>query len=69
MSFKDKLKTHLRVHGYITPALAFAVYGKFNGLAQRILDLRDEGWDIETQKLVDEEGKGYARYILCGAPD
>ena len=68
MSFKDKLKTHLQTHGYITPALSFAVYGKFNGLAQRIQDLRNEGWEIDTQLGQDDEGKSYARYILKGVP-
>lgn len=68
MSFKDQLKNHLMHHGYITPALAFAVYGKLNGLAQRIMDLRDEGWDIDTLIEVDDAGKSYARYILAGTP-
>lgn len=68
MSFKSKLATHLRVHGYITPALAFAVYGKFNGLAQRIMDLRDEGWEIDTNVEIDDDGKRYPRYVLTGAP-
>lgn len=65
MSFKDKVANHLVLHGYITPALAFAVYGKMNGLAQRILDLRDSGWEIETEQCIDDEGKKYVRYIYC----
>ena len=65
---KALIGAHLERHGYITPMIHFAVYGKMNGLPQRIRDLRESGWSIETRLQLDDDGKAYPKYILRGAP-
>ena len=66
---KRRIGEHLKKHGYITPMVHFAVYGKMNGLPQRVRDLRESGWSIETKLYIDDAGKTYPKYILRGAPD
>lgn len=56
---------HLTYHGYITPGIWLLVYGKTNGLAQRISDLRARRWKIDTVREKDDTGKNMVKYILC----
>ena len=53
-------------HGPITPIEALDRFGCFR-LAARIKNLRDAGYDIETER-VTENDKTYARYHLVGEP-
>lgn len=55
---------HLVYHGYITPGIWLLVYGKTNGLAQRISDLRKRRWQIDTVTAKDDTGKNMVTYIL-----
>lgn len=65
MTRLDTVKTHLREHGYITGGIALLEYGMTNGLPQRILDLRREGWDIETDTMQEKvSGRTVTRYRL-----
>ncbi len=60
---------HLMNHGYITNLIYFGTYGKHNGLAQRIHDLRGRGWKIATIEDSDDRGKPFARYVLVATPE
>lgn len=65
MTRLETVRSHLREHGYITPGIAMLEYGMTNGLAQRILDLRREGWEIETDTVVERlSGRTVTRYHL-----
>ena len=52
----------------MTPAVAIIVFGRTNGLAARIADLRREGYSIETQVREDAMGRSYPKYVLKGTP-
>ena len=52
---------HIREHGSVTPkeAMAFGCYR----LAARVMDLREDGWAIVTER-EEHEGGEHARYRL-----
>jgi len=53
---------HLEERGTITPMDALTDYGCFR-LGARIYELRQRGYDIETE-MVSSGGKRYARYRI-----
>lgn len=57
----NHIKDHLRSGRTISPLEALGLYGVFR-LAARIKELRDQGWDIETENRRDPNGKKYAVY-------
>ena len=58
---------HLYEIGSLTPLQALRLYGCFR-LAARIKDLRDEGFDIETE-IVRRGKKRFAKYVLEAYPE
>ncbi len=60
---RDKVESHLRNTGHISPAEARLVHG-IERLAPRICELRDDGMAIDTTDAVDEAGNGYTRYVF-----
>lgn len=58
MSQKTKILKHLKDGNSLTPIDALNKFGTFR-LAARISDLRQDGYNIET-----DNSKGYARYFL-----
>lgn len=62
-----RILEYLRNHKSITPIDALASIGCFR-LSARIKDLRDEGYNILTEMVTEENEKGevkrYARYFL-----
>lgn len=60
---------HLKKHGSITPFEALQEYGCFR-LGARIWDLRDMGYEIDTEMETKKNRNGravtYARYRLKG---
>jgi len=66
MTRKETVALHLEEHGYITPGIAMLEYGMTNGLAQRILDLRADGWAIDTRSRPSAiSGRTITRYVLA----
>ncbi len=66
LSLKPQAKTvlrHLRRKGHISPAEALIVYG-ISRLAASIYDLRNVGYDIETEIKHDAQNHKYARYTM-----
>lgn len=59
----DHIKAHLKSGRTITPLEALGLYGVFR-LAARVKELRDRGWNIETEIRNDPNGKVYATYSL-----
>ena len=59
----QKILENLESGKTISPAEALVWAGCFR-LAARIKDLRDAGYDIETDMKADENGRRYARYRL-----
>lgn len=55
--------SHLRKHGDITRLKADKVYGIVN-LPDCILKLRNVGYDITTERPVDDAGVRYVRYVF-----
>jgi hypothetical protein len=64
----DHLKAHLKSGKTITPLEALGLYGVFR-LAARIKELREKGWNIETEIKYDPNGKTYATYKLAPQQD
>lgn len=64
MTQLEHLKRHLKSGRSITPLEALGLYGIFR-LAARIKELRDKGWDINTDIRNDPNGKIYATYGLA----
>lgn len=62
MSQKDRILNHLQQNNGITAIEALNEIGCFR-LSARIKDLRDEGYDIETE-MVSRNGKKFAKYKL-----
>lgn len=69
MTQTEMILGHLKEHGSITPLEAIRDYGIMR-LGARIWDLRDKGYEIETQTETKKnrfgENVSYARYILRG---
>lgn len=59
----DVLLKHLKANDHITQLEAIGLYRIFN-LKGRINELRDRGYDIDTDMRTDATGKRYARYVL-----
>jgi len=54
---------HLEMKGSISALEAMSLYRIFR-LAARVKDLRNQGYEIETNMKEDTTGKPYARYVL-----
>ena len=69
MTQTERIIKHLKEHGSITPLEAIKEYG-ITRLGARIWDLRDLGYDIETQTETSKNRFGdktsYAKYVLKG---
>ena len=67
MTQTERVIKHLKEHGSITPLEAIKEYG-ITRLGARIRDLRDLGYDIETQTETSKNRFGdktsYAKYVL-----
>lgn len=65
----ERVIKHLKEYGSITPLEAIREYG-ITRLGARIWDLRDFGYDIETQTETSKNRFGekisYAKYVLKG---
>jgi len=61
MSKKDKIRTHLKRYGSITPLAALAKYGCYR-LGARIFELR-ETMQIRTD-IIEKNGSRFAKYVL-----
>lgn len=61
-SAKQKLRDWIISGKAITPLQALNRFGIFR-LSARVLEMRNEGYDIET-KMVEQNGKTFARYQL-----
>lgn len=62
MSQCDDIRAHLEA-GYSLTALEALQRFQCFRLAARIRDLRDEGMEVESEMVLDEDtGKSYARY-------
>lgn len=59
---REQILSHLVNIGPITPLEALSLYGCFR-LGARIWDLRDMGYDIQTE-WEESNGKRYARYRI-----
>jgi hypothetical protein len=57
----EAILIHLKTKGSITPIDALMLFGCFR-LGARIFELREQGHNIETERVTDERGKNYARY-------
>ncbi len=62
MSQENDILYHLRNIGSLTPLDALQKYGCFR-LGARILELRQEGYDIKTT-MIEYNGKRFANYSL-----
>ena len=63
ISQTQKILKHLKTGQSLTPIRALNWYGIMR-LAARIIELREAGYNIETQMLVTRDGKRYATYRL-----
>lgn len=64
MSQTERILYHLKHKGGLTPLDALSQFGSFR-LGARINDLRNEGFDIRTIMVKDDQnGKRYAKYVL-----
>ena len=59
----QKILEYLKSGKTISPGEALVWAGSFR-LAARIKELRDAGYNIQTEMKADENGKRYARYRL-----
>ena len=62
MTQSDQILAHLKSGNSITPLEALNLFGCFR-LGARILDLRKEGYDIQTE-IIHSAGKHFAKYYL-----
>lgn len=58
-----KTLNYLRNSGTLTPLVAFSLWGTMR-LSAQIHDLREAGYEIDTEIRVDEEGQRYSAYTL-----
>ena len=67
MTQTERVIKHLKEYGSITPLEAIREYG-ITRLGARIWDLRDLGYDIETETSKNRFGDktSYAKYVLKG---
>jgi glutamate synthase domain-containing protein 2 len=66
LSLKPQAKTvlrHLKKKGHISPAEALIVYG-ISRLAASIYDIRNVGYEVDTEVKHDAQNHKYARYTL-----
>ena len=63
-SQRELLLAHLKSGRSITPLEALMKYGIFR-LAARIWDLRNQGYLIDQEIVVDQNNKKYSRYWLA----
>lgn len=66
MTQNEMVLGHLKREGSITPLVALSLYGVYR-LSARINDLREEGHDIETERIDLPHLKHCARYKLIKA--
>jgi hypothetical protein len=59
---RQRVLHHLAEAGHVSPSEARTVLG-VERLAPRIMELRREGYNIETEVAVDTRGRKYARYV------
>ena len=64
MSQNQKILNHLKTGAHITPLEAMGLFGVFR-LAARIFELRNQGYNIETDVQSDGTGRTYSRYRLA----
>lgn len=62
-SQKQRILEHLQSKRSITPLEALELYGCLS-LAQRIQELRDSGYSIDTELETISSGKRFAKYTL-----
>jgi len=62
-SQKEQIRAYLESGGKITPIAALRFWGCFR-LGARINNLRNEGMNIKTEMITDENGKHFAEYSL-----
>lgn len=60
---RTRILNHLREGHDITPLKALGLFGSYR-LGARVWDLRQEGYDIQSEILSDGQGRTYARYWL-----
>ena len=63
MSQTNNILHHLDKHGYVTPAIARAVYG-IERLAARIYDVRKLGVHVVAMDRRDDRGHRYTEYAI-----
>ena len=63
MTQQKKILDHLQHKGSITPIQALTLYGSFR-LGSIIHRLRQEGFDIRTDLVENQNGNPYAKYYL-----
>lgn len=66
MSHEDLILAHLKSGKTITPLEALNLFGCFR-LSGRILELRQAGYNIETE-MIEENKKRFARYFIPKKP-
>lgn len=62
-SKKQKILDHLRFKGPITPLMALDLFGCFS-LAQRIKELKEDGWKISKRMVKHRKDVTFAEYTL-----
>lgn len=68
MTQNNMLIYHMRKHGSITTMEAFQKYG-VTRISARIWEIKRMGFDVETVKETNKNGKTYARYSLKEGKD
>lgn len=63
--FTRTILLHLMSRGSISPLEALAEYGSPR-VAPQIYELRQAGYEIESERRTSESGHSYVRYILPG---
>lgn len=64
MSQKEMILKHLRKHGSMTRLVAYDLYGIID-FRKRVSELRQEGYEINRVKMVDDIGRSYSRYMYA----
>lgn len=63
ISKKQKILDHLLTVGPITPLMALDLFGCFS-LAQRIKELKEDGWSIKKRMVRHRKDVTFAEYTL-----